>query len=54
MIKNWLIKLLGGYTYEEYLAKLSRIGQLEWDLFQAQKNDYRDQEGKFAKRPEEK
>lgn len=63
-MRNWLIKLLGGYTKKEYdhndtahrMAFRERTNEhflkqaiLEIKLENAQKNDHRDSKGRFTK-----
>jgi len=53
---NWLIKLLGGYTAEEFDDLLwfwrDRCDELKSQLREAQKNDHRDDKGRYTKEGE--
>lgn len=52
---NWLIKLLGGYTEDEYNAlycfKKAEVRYLNRELKKTRKNSYRDEKGRFTKAP---
>lgn len=62
-MRNWLIKLLGGRTGEEWAIAcndlkqftvdrcfhIQKISELEQKLVEAQKNDNRDAKGRFTK-----
>ena len=59
---NWLIKLLGGYTAEEYLTMEGALrhelrqtqgvaNSLCAQLREAQKNDHRDDKGRYTASP---
>lgn len=62
-MRNWLIRLLGGYTKKEWAQTYNDLGQyktkdhfqkqeiaqLKQTLREARKNDHRDSKGRFKK-----